>query len=49
MVYLILGKILNLLLQKYYVIVRIFFVVNGQILNSYQAIWSLCSLPTKNH
>ena len=43
MVYLVFGKILTLLCQEFYVIGRIFIAVNGQILNSYQAIWSLWS------
>ena len=43
MVYLVFGKILNLLWQKYD-IWRIFIVTNGQILNSFRATWSLWML-----
>ena len=34
--------------KNFYVTGRIFIVVNGQILNSYQDIWSLCSLVSTN-
>ena len=39
---LVFGKILNLLWHKFYAIVENFIVVNGQILDSYLAILSLC-------
>ena len=42
MLYLVFGKILNLLWQKCYAIGQISVVVNCQILHSYLAIWSLC-------
>ena len=41
-VYLVFGKILNLLLQKFYAIGQIFFVVKGQNWTNHLAIWSHC-------
>ena len=45
--FLVFGKILNLLWKKFHAIGQIFIVVNGQILKSYLAIWSLWHWPPR--
>ena len=47
MVFLVFGKILNLLWKKFHAIGQIFIVVNGQILKSYLAIWSFWHWPPR--